>query len=100
NDLIKEKENRKKREEDEIIQEVKSHKLEKSKIDDKINNLLSWDNKVKKKITNMKQEHDKKKIAECTFKPKINKLKTQNQQNVTVKTRNQKTDVCLTDRLY
>ena len=78
NNLLKEKEVKLKNEEDEIIKEVKTHKLDKSKINDNISSLMNWNGKKKEKIKDMKDAFEKKNRIECTFKPKINKQKITN----------------------
>ena len=70
--LLKEKEDKIKRDEDKILKEINSHKLEKSKINEKINHLMDWDIKNKEKISHLKEESEKRKNEEYTFKPKTN----------------------------
>ena len=93
NDLLLEKDLKIKKEEDQIMKEIKIHKLEKSKINDNISNLMTWDGKKKEKIKDLKEAFEKKNKIECTFKPKINKQKVKD---------NYETNkgIELTERLY
>ena len=106
-DMREEKEEKKKKAEDEIIKEVKSHRLEKEKINEKIAKLLVWDSKKREKLTHMKENIEKKNNVELTFHPKINKTPVKYKQNVTpnkLKSNRDKNplmpDSEITERLY
>ena len=71
--MLKEKEQRIKRDEDQIIKENNSHKLEQTKINQKIDLLMEWEVKRRKKLSVLKEESEKKKNCEFSFIPKINK---------------------------
>jgi hypothetical protein len=73
NNQQKEKEEKIKKHEDEIIKEVRSHRLGQEKINEKIANLLVWDSKKKTKLIHLKEDLEKKKLSDYTFQPKINK---------------------------
>jgi len=76
NDMIKGKNEKIKEEEDKIINNIKSHKLDSNKIDQKINSLMDWSKKKTIKLSILREDYQKKKDSENTFKPKVNKPKS------------------------
>jgi hypothetical protein len=76
NELIKGKIEKIKEQEDKIINNIKLHKLDSNKIDEKINSLMDWSKKKTIKISILREDYQKKKDSENTFKPKVNKPKS------------------------
>jgi hypothetical protein len=75
-EMIDKEHKRKAEEETQILQEARSrHKkrLDKSYLEEKVNNLLEWDTKRKFKINKLHDEENKRNYDDCTFKPEINR---------------------------
>jgi len=83
NEKTKEKQDLKKKEEEDMLKEAKKVKMNPNEIKEKIEKLLHWDNKMKEKLKIKKEEISKNKDKECTFKPKIKKLKNENISSLT-----------------
>ena len=101
-DMIKGKNDKIKEEEDKILNIKHSHKIDPNKIDEKIRSLIEWEKKKNKKIIKIREDLEKQKDSENTFRPNVNRTKTSHTPEPVLKdnlcyTSN---NVELTERLY